>query len=149
MYLVALSIKLWVNLSMQILAVIIASFIHMFLGALWYSPALFGKKWMKLNKITKKSIEEAKKQGMQKEHTLSFISIIFTNIGLLFLLQSLNTITLISGLLYGLMLGIFFSAATTFPNYVYENKSFSLWGINSGYPVIALALNGMLMTFFI
>ena len=42
-----------------VLAAAIASFV---IGALWYSPMLFGKMWMKLSNVSGKEVKKAKRK---------------------------------------------------------------------------------------
>ncbi len=43
------------------LAVLVSSVVGMGIGALWYSPLLFGKLWMRWNGMDARQLEEAKK----------------------------------------------------------------------------------------
>ncbi len=52
-------------MDLNYLAILIASFAQFVLGALWYSPILFGKQWMGIMGITHLSQDEIQK--MQKE----------------------------------------------------------------------------------
>ncbi len=48
--------------DVNLLAVLGAAVLNMVLGALWYSPMLFGSSWMKEMKTNKKEMEEMKKR---------------------------------------------------------------------------------------
>src|SRR3989344_841593 len=88
----------------NLLAVLVVAIISMVIGALWYSPLLFGNLWMKLMKITKADIEKAKKKSMTGNYIASFIAILLLSLGFI---------------------------ATTFLNSVlWENKSVKLYLIN-------------------
>ena len=63
------------QIDINFLAVLVATIVSMVLGALWYSPILFGKLWAKLSKFTEEDIEKAKKKGMTKNYILNFISL--------------------------------------------------------------------------
>jgi len=47
-------------MAINYLAVLVATVVNFVLGGLWYSPLLFGKKWMALMNVTE---EEIKKKG--------------------------------------------------------------------------------------
>jgi len=53
------------------LAVLVAALIPMAVGALWYSPALFAKKWMAL---VGKTEEEMKNVNPMKAYGISFLT---------------------------------------------------------------------------
>ncbi len=80
-----------------ILLVLTISIVQMILGAAWYSPALFGKIWMKINGVTNKSAAELK--AMQKKmlpaYGLQFVGTFITNFALVFMLSSLGVNNLI------------------------------------------------------
>ena len=45
-------------------AVLAAAAINMIVGAIWYSPYVFGKQWMKLTGVTPQSMKESGNKGM-------------------------------------------------------------------------------------
>ena len=62
--------------AINYLAVLVSAIIGMIIGALWYSPLLFGKLWMKLSGMTEKQLNEAKKKGMGKMYLVAFIGVL-------------------------------------------------------------------------
>ncbi len=80
-----------------ILLVLTISIVQVILGSVWYSPALFGKVWMKINGVTSKTPAEIK--AMQKKmlpaYGLQFIATFATNFALVFMLSSLGVNNLI------------------------------------------------------
>ena len=61
-------------IGVNLLAVLLAAVAANLLGMLWYSPLLFGKKWMGLSGLTDKKLQEAKKKGMAKNYFIGFVS---------------------------------------------------------------------------
>jgi hypothetical protein len=61
--------------------ILLASFLQFILGALWYSPLMFGKWWMQIMEVTHLGKEELQK--MQKEmlpfYGLQFVLTLVTN----------------------------------------------------------------------
>ena len=53
-------------LEVNYLAVLVAAIVNMVVGALWYSPLLFGKAWMKLTGFNKKQLKKAKEKAKKK-----------------------------------------------------------------------------------
>lgn len=66
--------------------IIVASLVQFILGALWYSPLLFGKVWMQIMEVTEMSKEQMQK--MQKEMTPFY--------GLQFFLTLFSTFSLVN-----------------------------------------------------
>lgn len=54
-------------------AVLVAAVTSMVVGAVWYSPAVFGRTWMKLSSMSPEKMEAAKKKGMARSYFIAFI----------------------------------------------------------------------------
>lgn len=80
-----------------ILLVLTISIVQIIIGSVWYSPALFGKVWMKINGVANKSAAELK--AMQKQmlpaYGLQFVATFITNFALVFMLSSLGVNNLV------------------------------------------------------
>ena len=61
-------------MEVNYLAILVATIAAAVLGMVWYSPALFGKAWMKLVGMSQKDLEAAKKQGMAKNMAINFVA---------------------------------------------------------------------------
>ena len=114
------------------------------LGALWYSPVLFGKIWQK--KVGFKE-EEINKVNMFMVFGLSFLVMLFMVWALNFVINSHKPedVSLLIGLHYGAFTGFFFSMMTMGVNYLYQRKSVTLWLIDGFYMVIGLGIAGMIL----
>jgi hypothetical protein len=121
--------------SINLLAVLLATFVGMVLGALWYSPILFGNKWMQCLGKTPETLGSAKVPmiGSVIASLLSAIgvSLLFTYIGISSLSMAINV---------GLILGILI----IFPALLSDNL-FCGWGktlllIQAGYRVLSVFL---------
>ncbi len=62
--------------------VVVATLAQFVLGALWYSPLLFGKWWMQIMEVTKMSKEELKKMqsAMMPFYALQLLLTFFTTV---------------------------------------------------------------------
>lgn len=67
-------------MTIHFLLLLVVTFVQFFLSALWYSPLMFGKTWMKIMGVHEKSKDELKK--MQKEmfpfYLLQFVLTLMT-----------------------------------------------------------------------
>ena len=68
-------------------AVLLASLSTFLLGCIWYSPAVFGKAWMKENGFTE---EGMKNSNMVKIFGLAFVLAIISAVNLAMFLQQEN-----------------------------------------------------------
>jgi len=114
------------------------------LGALWYSPVLFGKIWQKEVEFKE---EKVTKGNMTMVFGLSFLLMIFMVWALNFVINSHKPedVSMLKGLHYGAFTGFFFSMMTMGINYLYQRRSVTLWLIDGFYMVIGLGIAGMIL----
>ena len=102
------------------------------LGAVWYSPVMFAKKWMQLIGITR---EPGKRDGLLLGMTASF----FGDLVISFVLANVLVWAHVTGFKRGAVLGVLmwmgFIAAPNLPQGLYEKRPFKLFAINSGFSV--------------
>ncbi len=130
------------HLHINHLAVIVSALILWFLGAAWYSPALFAKPWMAMLGI---------KKGDSNKNSLlaGMISSLICDLGLSFILAHFviwtGTATFGWGALIGFLCWVGFFAAPNLPQGIYENRPFKLFAINNGYWLVGLIVVGGLL----
>jgi hypothetical protein len=73
--------------------VLVASVVAFAIGALWYSPILFGKEWMALSKISPKDIDDSSKKGMWKLYLTQLIATFVTFSVISFILSAVGGAT--------------------------------------------------------
>ena len=120
---------------------ILASGLSTFLiGGIWYSPAIFGKVWMKENGFT----EEGLKNGnMLKIFGLAFVLGLIAAINLAMFLG--GEVNIAMGAFYGFLAGFGWVATFIGTHYLFERKSFKLFLINAGYSVVSLTVMGVII----
>ena len=129
--------------SINYLAVVVAIVINMAAGAAWYSPLLFAKPWMAANGLTEESIREA--GSATRGYVVAVIASIVIAFAIALFAQASGADTPVEGLILGLAAGLGFVATTFAANYIFESKPLKLYLINAGYPVVSLALIGLLI----
>ncbi|MBS1806417.1 MAG: DUF1761 domain-containing protein [Acidobacteria bacterium] len=125
--------------AINYLAVLSCAILLWILGAVWYSPALFAKKWMELIGVTR---EPGKRDGLLLGMTASF----FGDLVMSFIIANILVWANISGFQRGAVLGVLlwigFIAAPNLPQGLYEKRPFKLFAINSGYWLVGLLIVG-------
>lgn len=116
------------------LAVIVATLAYFFLGALWYSKALFAKRWIVLTKVDATNPDAYK--GMAGIMVASAMLMLVTSIGLAILRHYLDLSGWMHGLKLGLLTGICFASTAISISYLYEKRPIALHFINNGYTII-------------
>jgi hypothetical protein len=125
-------------------AVLVSTVAFWALGALWYSPVLFSKRWQK--EVGFKE-EDISKTNMFKVFGLSFLLMLLMVWALNFVINShrAEDVSLSAGLCYGLFTGFFFSMLTMGINYLYQRRSLVLWLIDGFYIMLGLGIAGMIL----
>jgi len=120
------------------LHVVVATVAYFVLGAVWYSPVLFAKRWAGYAGM-KMDDPEAKK-GMGAIMGGSFVLMLITTIGLSIMQQVLPAIDFMGGIKLGLLIGICFAGTAVSTNYLYTRKPFGLYAIDCGYHILGIAI---------
>lgn len=124
------------------LAVALAALSAFLLGGLWYSPALFAKKWMAYTG----------NECAEGERPKGNMGVIFGGAFLLALISAWvfamflgRAMGLQQGALAGLAAGLCWVAASFGISYLFEQRPFGLWLINGGYHTLQFTLYGAII----
>lgn len=122
-------------------AVLTCAVLNLVLGALWYSPLLFYKSWMKENNFSE---EMMKQVNPAKTYGLTLIISILISYNLAFFLGDDKT-DMAWGTTAGFLAGFGFSALIFCIIALFEQRSWKYILINGGYIVIYFTLIGMVL----
>ena len=129
------------QISFNYLAILVATVSTFLLGGLWYSPALFGRAWMREVGLTD---EKCKAQGgVGRIMGLSFLLELIMAFNLAAFLGAKATLTF--GLFAGAAAGFGWVALSFGVTYLFERKSLRLFFINAGYHGFALTIMGAIL----
>ena len=123
------------------LAVAIAGISAFVLGGVWYSPALFGKAWMKENNM---SVEDVQKGNKAKIFGWSFILSLIMAVNLAMYLSNDPKIDLTMGIIYGLLTGLWIFCGIAIVA-LFEHRSARYIFVNGGYMLVSLGLMGAII----
>ena len=130
-------------MQLNYLAILVSALSTFLIGGLWYSPAVFGKAWMRENGFT----EESMKGGnMIKIFGLTFLLALISAVNLAMFMGPENKPEM--GALWGFLAGIGWVATFVGMHYLFERKSFTLFLINAGYSIVALTLMGVIIAWW-
>jgi hypothetical protein len=126
--------------NINLLAVLAAAASAFLLGGLWYSPALFGRKWQAATGLTDAELR-------QRNPALIFggafvLSLIAAFVFAMFLGPRPS---LALGLGAGASAGICWVAASFGINYLFEKKTLPQFAINAGYHTLQFTLYGLIL----
>jgi hypothetical protein len=122
------------------LAVLVAGISAFVLGGVWYSPALFGKAWMKENNL---SVEDVQKGNKGKIFGWSSILALIMSANLSMFLADAKT-NFSWGTMAGFLAGIWVFCGIAIVA-LFEQKSARYIFINGGYQLVALTLMGAII----
>ena len=125
------------------LAVLAAGVSAFILGGIWYSPALFGKAWMKENSL---SVEQVQKGNKAKIFGWSFILSLVMAVNLAMFVSD-PKIDFTMTIVYGLLTGVWIFCGIAIVA-LFELRSARYIFINGGYMLVALTLMGAIIGAF-
>lgn len=126
--------------EINVWAVLAAGASSMVLGALWYSPVLFGKAWSAASGVTE---EKAKSANMGKTMGTAFVlALIGAFVFAMFLGPKPAPMFATAA---GLSAGLCWVAGSFGINYLFEQRSLRLFLINGGYHTVQYTLIGAVL----
>jgi hypothetical protein len=130
--------------GLNYLAVLVAAILNMAVGAVWYSPAVAGKRWMELMGFKQEDMQ-ARMSGAPRAYALTFLASLLMAYALARVIWYAEAFTLAGGALIGLLAWLGFVVTSHAANYLFEGKSMSLFTLNMGYHLVGLVLMGALL----
>ena len=129
------------NLYINHIAVFVCAILNLVLGALWYSPILFYKGWLRETKLTE---EQLAKTNPAKTYGLAFLFAWVISYNLAFFLGDANT-NAMWGATAGFLAGFGFSALIFTIIALIEQRSWKYIFINDGYITVYFTLIGFVL----
>ncbi len=130
------------HLHLNLLAVLVSAVILWFLGAGWYSPALFAKPWVEI--VGRKMGEKPK--GVVRGMVASFIGDFLLALVLAHMVYWSGGTGAGWGAFIGFLAWLGFIAAPGYPQSVYEGRPFKYFAINGGYWLVGMVFSGVLLS---
>jgi len=133
--------------AVNYLAVLVAAFAIWILGALWYSKALFAKRWMALMGKSEADLKASAAEGspMPILLGLAFACSLASAWALAVLLNHFPPVTLLRAALLGLLCWLGFAAPTSFATAMFSQQPKGLWLINSGYNAVSFVIAALIL----
>ena len=130
--------------NVNVVAVILSAVASMILGSIWYSPKVFGAMWMKLEGITQKDAEAAKKE-MPKMYGGMFVASLVMAYVLSRFVSMDMTASLSGGVMVGFWVWLGFVATSILTAQLASGKPMKLFYIQSGYYLVTLLVMGAII----
>lgn len=134
------------EIHVNYIAILVTALISFLIGAVWYSPLLFGKWWVK---AVGKSEEDLKKSSQPITYALTFIAWCIASYVLAVMISYAVDVFSTPAYLYGILTAFLcwfgFVAATSLIHSLFLQRSILLWLIDSGYILVALLISGAIL----
>jgi len=128
-------------MSFNYLAILVAALSTFALGACWYSPAVFGRVWMRESGFTAKTLKA--KGGVARIMGTSFVLEVVMAFNLAAFLGAKSTLAF--GAFAGAAAGFGWVAMAYGVTYLFEHRSLRIFFINAGYHGVALTVMGAIL----
>jgi len=127
--------------SINYVGILVGAIVYTLLGMIWYSPFLFGDRFMALMGWPAIMVD-----SMVRNLGTNYVFAILSSLIMVFILDLFIEYTqvkrFIDGMKIGLLLWLGFVATTNLSTVIFENRLFNLYLINIAYEMVCLALIG-------
>ena len=139
--------------AVNYLAVLVAAIVIFLLGGLWYSPALFAKRWIALHGRTEEQMRaDAAQTNMVVMYVIAFIAAFVIALAIhvlcnVFVPRARTTMPgwIWQGMKVGLFAWVGFVLPTTFTTSLFSMKPRALWVIDAGYNLVSFIIAGAII----
>jgi hypothetical protein len=129
------------DLYINHLAVFVCALANLALGALWYSPSLFQRGWLRETGLTEEQLAQS---GLVKTYGLTFLFALVMSYNLAFFLGDDQT-TATWGATAGFLAGFGWAALIFAVIALFERRSWQYILINGGYITVYFTLIGLIL----
>ena len=126
-------------------AVIVAALVHFIIGGLWYSPLLFGNKFLQIINWTPEQLAQIQAKGPVKELIIAFVTSVVLVYVLAHFVQYTKAKTAWGGIETAFWLWLGFIVTTQLATVIFEQRPLGLYLINISYQLVACALAGVIL----
>ena len=124
---------------------ILASAVAVFLiGMLWYSPALFGKAWMKAHGHTEEKLRRMQAQA-GRAYTVTFVCYLVMAFAMSILLDRIGVVSALTGVKVGALVGLGFAATLGLTANVFSEKPLAAYFVDAAYQAVVLTVMGAIL----
>jgi hypothetical protein len=131
--------------TLNYLAVLVAAIVLFVLGGLWYSPAMFAKRWMALQGRSMEEMKAGNHLPMPVMLLISFVCGLLVALALAVLLHHYSHMDAMKGAGIGALCWLGFQASTSFTTSLFSSRPTRLWLIDAGYNLVSVILAGAIL----
>jgi hypothetical protein len=129
-------------MGVNYIAVIVAAVVALVIGFIWYSPPVFGNRWMAFLGTTQAQLGNPGPTGM----AVGVIASVVNAWALALLSVNLGGKTITDGVMLGILAWLGFMATITAAQISFEKKPWGLWLLNNAHNVIVQVIMAAIVT---
>ncbi|HTD64715.1 MAG TPA: DUF1761 domain-containing protein [Verrucomicrobiae bacterium] len=131
-----------VNFGVNYLAVVVAAVVALVIGFIWYSPRVFGTRWMAYLGTTQPQLGNPGPTGM----LVGVVASLLNAWVLALLALNLGGKSVTDGVLLGVLAWLGFMATITAAQISFEKKSWGLWVLNNAHNLLVQVIMAAIVT---
>jgi hypothetical protein len=126
-------------------AVVVSAIVYWVLGGLWYSPVLFGGKFIEIMRWSPEQLARIEAEGAGAQLALAFVGSLVAAYVLAHIVRYTSAESATDGAKTGLWLWLGFIVTTNLNTVFFEFRPLGLYLINIGYHLVAFLAMGALL----
>jgi len=131
------------SVNLNWLAILVAGVINMVIGAIWYSPMVFGKTWMK--EMGMKEGDAMGGKSMVQSYLITFIGALLMGYALAMAVAWQGGSMSSDGMMVAFWLWLGFAIVIPLNDVIFGKKTWNFWMLNGAYYLVVLLVNGALL----
>jgi len=135
--------------AINYLAVLVAAIVIFALGGLWYSPALFAKRWMALQNRTEEQMRaQMATANMPLMYLTAFICAFIQAWVMAMVIGHMSQVAemgVAHAAIFSALLWLGFAATTSYATALFSGKPKQLWFIDSTYNLVSFVIAGIIL----
>ena len=126
-------------------AVVVSAIVYWVLGGIWYSPLLFGNKFIEIMRWSPEQLARIQNEGAGAQLALAFVGSLVAAYVLAHIVRYTSAESATDGAKTGLWLWLGFIVTTNLNTVFFEFRPLGLYLINIGYHLVAFLTMGALL----
>ena len=135
--------------DVNLLAVLVAAIAATGVGMFWYSPAGFGKAWMRLSGLSQEKMNQMKNKGMGKTYTINFIATLVMAYVLANFVGVWGAVGVAGAFSIAFWVWLGFIATVMLGSVLWEGKPTKLYVINISFYLVSLFLMALILVYWV
>jgi len=132
-------------ISISFWPILVAAIVAFAIGALWYSPILFGRQWMALIRMSDSDMAAAQEKGVAKLYVIQFIVSLVTFGVLAFVISASGSMNAGDGMFAAFLAWLGFPVMTTIGEMLWQKKPAKLAFITLSCTLVSWIVGGAII----